>query len=264
MLLTIDCGNTNTVFALYSYDSAIVQKGCWRIYNNPKRTADSYYPWLIQMLSLSNFKIKDISGVSIASVVPETLFNIKSLVSKYITNDLIVVGEKNINLDIKINIDSPNEAGADRLVNAYAIKCLNLAPAIVIDFGTATTFDIVGKNGSYEGGIIAPGINLSLEALYLAAARLPRISLKPLSGDNTLIGKNTIQAMESGIFWGYVAMIEGLVNKIKSLDEYNDFKVIATGGLSNLFKESIYSIDLIENDLTLIGLANLFINNKKI
>ena len=122
----------------------------------------------------------------------------------------------------------------------------------------------MGKKGSYEGGIIAPGVNLSLEALYLAAARLPRISLKPLSGVNTLIGKNTIQAMESGIFWGYVSMIEGLVNKIKSLDEYNDFKVIATGGLSNLFKKSIYNIDLIENDLTLIGLANLFINNKKI
>ena len=264
MILVIDCGNTNTVFALYSYKNGIKQDGCWRIYNNPKRTSDSYYFWFIQILNSFNFAISDISGVSIAAVVPETLFHIKSFIHKYIEVDPIIVGEHGVKLDIDVNIDNPKEAGADRLVNSYAIKCLNLSPAIVIDFGTATTFDIVGKNGSYEGGIIAPGVNLSLEALYLAAARLPRISLKPLTGNKTLIGKNTINAMESGIFWGYVSMIEGLIYKIKSMEEFNDFQVIATGGLSKLFKNSLDCIDLIEYNLTLIGLVNLFLINKNI
>ena len=264
MILTIDCGNTNTVFALYSYKKIIKQQGCWRISNNPKRTADSYYSWLVQLLRSLKYDISDISGVVIASVVPESLFNIKSLIYKYIDVDPIIVGEKGVKLDIEVNIEKPDEAGADRLVNSYAIKCLNLSPAIVIDFGTATTFDIVGKNGSYEGGIIAPGINLSLEALYLAAARLPRISLKPLTGKKTLIGKNTINAMQSGIFWGYVSMIEGLIDKITSIDDFNNFQVVATGGLSHLFKESIQCIDLIEDNLTLIGLVNLFLINKNI
>ena len=158
MILVIDCGNTNTVFALYSYKKSIKQEGCWRISNNPKRTDDSYYSWLFQMLSLSNFKMDDISGISIASVVPETLFNIKSFVKKYINSKPLIVGEKDVTLEIEVNIDNPIEAGADRLVNSYAVKCLNIAPAIVIDFGTATTFDVVGENGSYNGGIIAPGI----------------------------------------------------------------------------------------------------------
>ena len=264
MILAIDCGNTNTVFALYSYKKNIHQLGCWRINNNSKRTADIYYPWLLQMLNLSNFELKDITGVCIASVVPETLLNIKSLIKKYIKVKLFVVGENNFDIGIKVNIDNPNEAGADRLVNSFAAGKLNLSPAIIIDLGTATTFDIVGKDGSYNGGIIAPGVNLSLEALYLAAARLPRISIKPLTDVNTIIGKNTINAMESGIFWGYVSMIDGLINKIKSNKKFSNYKVIATGGLSHLFRDSIDSIDLIIDDLTLIGLVKLYLKNNHI
>ena len=263
MILAIDCGNSNTVFALYSYKNKIKQEGCWRIYNNSKRTADSYYPWLLQMLTLSNIKIDSISGICIASVVPETLFNIKNLIKKYFKINLLIIDNNILDLGLKVNIDNPEEAGADRLVNSFAAKCLNLSPAIIIDFGTATTFDLVGENGSYNGGIIAPGINLSLEALYLAAARLPRITLKPLFNEKSIIGKNTINAMESGIYWGYVSMIEGLINKIKLLDEYKNYKVIATGGLSNLFKNSLPCIDYIKEDLTLIGLVNLYLNNFK-
>ena len=263
MILAIDCGNTNTVFALYSYKNVIKQEGCWRIYNNSKRTADSYYPWLLQMLTLSNIKIDHITGVCIASVVNETLYNIKKLIKNYFKINLLVIDSNVIDLGLKVNIDNPEEAGADRLVNSFAAKCLNLSPAIIIDFGTATTFDLVGEDGSYNGGIIAPGINLSLEALYLAAARLPRVSLKPLSDKRSIIGKNTINAMESGIYWGYVSMIEGLINKIKLLDEYKSYKVIATGGLSNLFKNSLPCIDYIKEDLTLIGLVNLYLNNLK-
>ncbi|MDC0456727.1 type III pantothenate kinase [Alphaproteobacteria bacterium] len=263
MILAIDCGNTNTVFALYSFKNGIKQECCWRINNNSKRTADSYFPWLLQMLTLSNIKIDNITGVCIASVVTETLFNIKNLIKKYIKINPLVIDNNIFDLGLKVNIDNPEEAGADRLVNSFAAKCLNLSPAIIIDFGTATTFDLVGEDGSYNGGIIAPGVNLSLEALYLAAARLPRITLKPLSNEKSIIGKNTINAMESGIYWGYVSMIEGLINKIKLLNEYKNYKVIATGGLSELFKKSLPCIDYIKEDLTLIGLVNLYLNNLK-
>ena len=176
MILVIDCGNTNTVFALYSYQNNIVQSGSWRMNNDSKRTADMYYPWFLQMLRLSNFKHADITAICIASVVPETLFNIKSFVKKYFKIPALVVGEDSIDLGLKVNIDNPKEAGADRLVNSYAAEKLGFSPAIIIDFGTATTFDVVGEDGSYNGGIIAPGVNLSLEALYMAAARLPRVS----------------------------------------------------------------------------------------
>ena len=261
MILVIDCGNTNTVFALYSYDKSINKTACWRIHNNSKRTADSYYSWFSQMLILSEIKIDDITGICIASVVDETLFNIKMFIKKYFKINPLII-DNNI-LGLKVNIDNPEEAGADRLVNSFAVKCLKLSPAIVIDFGTATTFDLVTVDGSYNGGIIAPGVNLSLEALYLAAARLPKVTIKPLSNKNSIIGKNTVNAMESGIYWGYVSMIEGLINKVKILDQYKNYKVIATGGLSNLFKKSLPCIDYIEEDLTLIGLVNLYLNNLK-
>ena len=262
MILAIDCGNTNTVFALYSYRQGIKYLTSWRIDNDPKRTADLYYPWIIQMFKLSKFELENVTGISIASVVPETLINIKSLIKNYFNVKTFIVNENILDLGIKVNIDHPNEAGADRLVNSYAAETLNLSPAIIIDFGTATTFDIVGKDGSYNGGIIAPGANLSLESLYLATANLPRVSIKTLIDKNaSIIGKNTINAMESGIFWGYVSMIEGLVEKIKSVSKYSNYKVIATGGLSNLFKKSLTCIDVIVDDLTLIGLVELYLKS---
>ena len=263
MILAIDCGNTNTVFALYTVNNQINQLASWRINNDSKRTADLYYPWLLKMFEISKFNITCVTGISVASVVPETLVNIKSLIKKYFNVKTLVVNENILDLGMKVNIDNPKEAGADRLVNAYAAEKLKISPAIIIDFGTATTFDIVSKDGSYNGGIIAPGVNLSLEALYLATANLPKISRKPLIDlDPAIIGKNTINAMESGIFWGYVSMIEGLIEKIKSVNKFSDYKVIATGGLSNLFKNSLKSIDVIIDDLTLIGLVKLYLNNK--
>ena len=263
MILAIDCGNTNTVFALYTSNKKVKQLTSWRINNDPKRTADSYYPWLLKMFKISNFDIKSITGVSIASVVPETLLNIKSLTKKYLNIKPLIVNENILDLGIKVNIDNPQEAGADRLVNSYAAEKLKISPAIIIDFGTATTFDIVGKDGSYNGGIIAPGVNLSLEALYLATANLPKVSLRPLKDKNSsIVGKNTVSAMESGIFWGYVSMIEGLIEKIKLVKKYSDYKVVATGGLSNIFNKSLKGIDLIVDDLTLIGLVKLYLYNK--
>ena len=181
MFLAIDCGNTNTVFALYDSNKgqfALIDS--WRINSSDKRTADEYYIWLSQVFLISGFKLSNLNGVCIASVVPETLLNIKLMIRKFLKVKTFVIGENNLTLDININIDNPSEAGADRLVNACAIKFLNLCPAIVIDFGTATTFDLIGKKGSYEGGIIAPGVNLSIDALYFSTSRLPKITIKRL------------------------------------------------------------------------------------
>ncbi len=263
MFLVIDCGNTNTIFAFYSnLTSELNLINAWRINSCQKRTPDDYFIWLNQVLNLSNIKLTEIEGVSIASVVPEVLLNIKLMIKKYLNVKSIIVGEDNIDLNVKVNIDNPNEAGADRLVNACAVKMLNYDPAIVIDFGTATTFDVIGVNGNYEGGIIAPGINLSIDALYSSTSRLPKITIRTLDNEAlTLVGKNTISAMESGVFWGYVCMIEGLISKLKNI--YKDSKIIATGGLSKLFKNEIKSIDLIEKNLTISGLAYIYKLNEK-
>ena len=167
MFLVIDCGNTNTVFALYTYESnKLFLNNSWRLNSSKKRTSDDYFIWLSQVFSISSFDLRKITGVSIASVVPEVLINIKLMIKNYFNVNTLIIGEDNVDLKITINIENPKEAGSDRLVNACAVKYLNYDPAIVIDFGTATTFDIIGLNGSYEGGIIAPGVNLSLDALY--------------------------------------------------------------------------------------------------
>ena len=258
MFLAVDCGNTNTVIALYTYSNKkLTLLNLWRINSDIKRTSDDYYVWLNQAFSIFNIKISQIKGICIASVVPEVLLNIKIMIKKYFKIKTLIVGEDNINLDI--NIENPKEAGADRVVNAFAAHVLNYSPAIIIDFGTATTFDIVGKNGSYDGGIIAPGINLSVEALYSSTSRLPKIVVKQLEDEkNTLIGRNTISAIESGVYWGYVCMIEGLISKLKNI--YKNSKIIATGGLSEIFIKNISSIDFVEKDLTITGLAHIYIS----
>ncbi len=259
MFLVIDCGNTNTVFGIFNYKKLnLIHVDSWRIETAENRTEDSYFVWLDQILKISNLNLKKITGVAIASVVPEVLLHIKKMIVKYLDVPYIVVGDSNVNLSIKINIDNPNEAGSDRLVNACAVKYFNYDPAIVIDFGTATTFDVIGENGSYEGGIIAPGVNLSLHSLYQSASNLPKINVRKL--DNhiySVIGKNTISAMESGIYWGYVSMVEGLINKIKKGND--DYKVIATGGLSQIFKKDLKSVDIIDKNLTLKGLASIYL-----
>ena len=261
MILVIDCGNTNTVFAIYTFESEkLFLKNSWRLNSNENRTPDDYFVWLFNVLKVSGFDPKNISGISIASVVPEVLLNIKLMIKKFFNVNTLIIGEDEVDLKIKINIENPEEAGADRLVNACAIKYLNYDPAIVIDFGTATTFDIIGKDGSYEGGIISPGVNLSLDALYRSASRLPKITMRPLIDEKkTIVGKNTISAMESGVYWGYVCMIDGLIKRLKVL--YKDSKVIATGGLSEIFNNEINLIDFTFKDLTVFGLAKIYISH---
>ena len=259
MLLVIDCGNTNIVFALSKNEKIVKQ---WRINTNIKRTADEYSVWLIKLLEIENLKLSSISSCIIASVVPEVSLSLKIFNEKYLNINPIVVGEHKLELGIEINIETPSEAGADRLVNAVAVKKFYQKSGIVVDFGTATTFDVVSKNGSYEGGVIAPGVNLSLEALYMAASRLPRININNPFNKN-VIGKNTKDSMSSGIYWGYISLIEGIIEKIKR-ETKTDYVVIATGGLSNLFSEDCSAIQVVDEDLTINGLIHIYnINNKK-
>ena len=261
MFLVIDCGNTNTVFAIYSYKkSKLLLENSWRLDSSEKRTPDDYFIWLNQVLSFSKIDLKKIYGVSIASVVPDALFSLLNFNKEYLKIEPFIVGENNLKIGIDINIDNPSEAGADRIVNAVAVKKFYNKPSIVIDFGTATTFDIVSKSGSYEGGIIAPGVNLSLEALYMAASRLPRIKVDNTKNIN-VVGKNTKDSMYSGIYWGYISLIEGLVKRINEEKNFN-YYVIATGGLSNLFSKNCSIIEKVDNELTLNGLIHIYNINK--
>jgi type III pantothenate kinase len=249
MLLAIDIGNTNTGFAIFAEKGDF--KGSWRMHSDMTRTADEYASWLHTMLSLSEMTFKDVKSIIIASVVPDIRFNILTLCRKYFDIEpLFVTADLARNAGLEVKIDKPNEAGADRLINALAVKDKYGAPAILVDFGTATNFDVLDENGAFIGGIIAPGVNLSCDALYRASAKLPRIDI--VAPEKT-IGANTIDAMRSGIFLGYVSLIDGLVARVRSELSATP-KVIATGGLANIFAESLESIDIVDHDITTYGL----------
>ena len=258
MLLAIDCGNTNIVFAIYDRHE---QQASWRISSDSRRSTDEYVVWLTQLMKLKNINVDDITGVIIAGVVPEIQPKLVALASRGFDLMPLCVGDPDVNLGIDINIDRPEQAGADRLVNAVAAAAWHNLPAIVIDFGTATTLDLIGQKGAYEGGIIAPGVNLSIEALYMAAARLPRIAVKPWQTDMPVLGTDTISAMQSGIFWGYVGMVEGLLERLRH--SYGaDLPAIVTGGLASLFADHINGPLIVDADLTLKGLVRIHAQNK--
>ena len=259
MLLAVDCGNTNIVFAIYDGDT---QRANWRMSTDPKRSADEYLVWLTQLMTLNGFAVDELSDMIVANVVPEVKPKLISLAQRGLNLIPRIIGNEDIDLGIKINIDQPNQAGADRLVNAVAARDLYDLPAIILDFGTATTFDLVGRCGSYEGGIIAPGVNLSVEALYLAAARLPRLAVEPWKADMPILGKDTVSAMQSGIFWGYVSMVEGLIGRLRR-NHGEHLKVIATGGVASLFADHLASISVVDPDLTLKGLVRIHAQNKR-
>ena len=212
MLLAIDAGNTNVVFALVDAGEIVAR---WRIATDPRRTADEYAVWLSQLLALEGFARDDVSGVIVATVVPRALHNLQVLSSKYFRTEALIAGRAPVEWGIAIDVDEPATLGADRAVNTIAAHALHPGDLIVIDFGTATTFDVSDYTGAYKGGIIAPGINLSLDALVTAAAKLPRIAIEAPAG-TSVIGRNTVDQMHIGIFWGYVAMIEGLVARLKT------------------------------------------------
>ena len=254
MLLAIDSGNTNTVFAFYDGDEC---RGEWRAACDVTRTADEYAVWLTQLMSIDALPRDDVTAAIIATVVPGTLINLKLLCRKYFRTEPLVIGEAAVDLGVRVLVDEPDEVGADRLVNAAAAHARYCGPLIVVDFGTATTFDVVDKDGNYCGGVIAPGVNLSLDALHMAAAKLPRVAVQ--RPDN-VIGKRTISAMMSGVYWGYVGLIEGLLTRIQ--DEFGaPMIVVATGGLAPLFVDATEAIQHLDSDLTLRGLTEIHRRN---
>lgn len=255
MLLAIDSGNTNIVFAVF--DDAGTIRGEWRSSSHAERTADEYGVWLGQLMADAGLTTADIAAAIIASVVPATLFSMKSLCRDYFGCEPLVIGDDGVDLGLEILIDRPEDVGADRLVNAVSAHQQYGGPLIIVDFGTATTFDIIDGAGNYIGGVIAPGVNLSLEALHMAAAQLPRVGIQRTE---KVIGKGTVEAMQSGIYWGYVGLIEGLVKRLE--DEHGTgLPVIATGGLAALFSEATDCIKHSDPELTLRGLLAIYQKN---
>jgi type III pantothenate kinase len=248
MLLAIDAGNTNIVFAVHDGKEVRAE---WRAVTETTRTADEYAVLLSPLLALNGLAFDDIDSAIIATVVPAALFDLRLLCRRYLKCEPLVVGDPSLDLGIAIHIDRPEAVGADRLVNTVAAHERYKGALIVVDFGTATTFDIVSAKGDYEGGVIAPGANLSAEALHKGAAMLPRVAIQRTQ---SVIGKDTIPAMQSGLFWGYIGLIEGLVARIKA--EYGEpMTVIGTGGLANLFHRQTTVIDHLDPDLTIRGLV---------
>ncbi len=267
MLLAIDCGNTNTLFAIHNGIEWIAR---WRIATSAVRTADEYSAWLSSLMAMATINMTAITDCIIATVVPQSLFHLRNLSKRYFKQTPLVIGE-NVIPDISVKIDNPLEAGADRLVNAVAAhKKYPHSPLLVIDSGTATTFDVIASDGSFLGGVICPGLSLSVLALHNAAAKLPRVEIKETE---KVIGKNTVHAMQAGIFWGYIGLIEGLVTRIRSEYAQQDSKqmtVIGTGGIVPLFAGATDYIDVFDTDLTLDGLLEIYqqythnIHSKKI
>lgn len=256
MLLAIDAGNTNVVFALFEGRDI---RARWRIATDPRRTGDEYAVWLLQLLAIEGVAKSEITQIIVGSVVPRAVHNLTVLCEKYFGVEPLISGQGKAEWGIVIDVDQPNSLGADRALNTIAAHAkyggASGGDLIVIDFGTATTFDAVDFTGAYKGGIIAPGINLSLDALVSNTAKLPRIAIESPESDS-VIGRNTESQMLIGVFWGYVAMMEGLIARMRK-EIGRPAKVIATGGLAILFDKHTDIFDAVDPDLTLEGLAIL-------
>lgn len=256
LLLVIDSGNTNVVFGLYKGKKKISQ---WRLRNEPQRTADEYIAFLSQWISLVGHSLDAIGDVIISSVVPEALFHLKWMVKRYFNKKPFVIGEPSVKLKMMIKIDKPESLGADRLVNAYGGYKRYGGPLVIVDFGTATTLEVINSKGHYLGGAIAPGFKLSLKALSREAAKLPSVTF---ARTNHVIGTETVSAMQAGSYWGYVGMIEGLVQR--TCQEYieshgpSEIKVVTTGGLSSIFFRDLSFTHFVNENLTLDSLAEIY------
>ncbi len=247
MLLAINANNTNTVFCVWDGGQ---MKGAWRAATDTRRTADEYVVWLDHLLGLEGLARSLLTGTIIASVVPEANFNLTTLCRRYCNSEPLMVGEPGVAIGARSLVDRPEEVGADRLLNTVAAHDRYRGPLVVVDFGTSTNFDVVDADGNFCGGVIAPGVNLSMTALHMAAAKLPSVRIRRVE---QVIGKNTVACMQSGLFWGYVGLIEGLVQRIRR-EFAAPMRVIATGGLTPLFEGAIEGIDHVDPNLTLWGL----------
>ncbi len=255
MLLAIDCGNTNTVFSIWDGTRFAAT---WRIATDHKRTADEYFVWLSSLMMMTKTEAH-ITEAIISSTVPRVVFNLRVLCSRYFDCRPLVVGKPECRLPVAPRVDQGTTVGPDRLVNTVAGYSRHGGNLIIVDFGTATTFDVVDFDGAYVGGAIAPGVNLSLEALHMAAAALPNVDItKP----SRAIGTNTVACMQSGVYWGYVGLIEGIVREVRRERE-NPMRVIATGGLASLFAQGTEVFHSVEDDLTMHGLVLISGYNKE-
>lgn len=255
MLLAIDVGNTNTVFGIHDGKDWVNQ---WRSATDPTKTADDHAAWLWRLADMHGVDMKQINGCVISTVVPQAVFNFRNLARRYLHVEPMFIGDPNLKTGMEIRIRRPEQVGADRIVSALGAHRQYPGNLIVIDSGTATTFDVVAQDGAFEGGIIAPGINLSVKALHDAAAQLPRIAIQR---PPQVIGQDTVSAMQSGVFWGYIDLIDGLVSRIK--EEYGKpMTVIATGGVVSLFEGASETIDHYDQDLLIRGLLEVYRLNK--
>ncbi len=258
MLLAIDIGNTNIVLGLYN-QGLLIHK--WRLISDVKKSADDIAVDIIELFLTNKIDCLQISGCIVASVVPTLSEIVNAAITKFFSGEILTVGEKNVKLNIDIKLKNKNEVGADRLINAIAGFSEFGGNLIIVDFGTATTFDVVGAHGEYLGGAIAPGINLSLKALHDMTAKLPKISIQK---QKNVIGKSTVEAMNSGVYFGYISLAEGMIARIEKELEC-ETKLIITGGLSEIFKDDLRNAHH-RPDLTLEGLRLVYeqnINDKK-
>ncbi len=255
MLLAIDCGNTNTVFSIWDGARFLAT---WRIATDHKRTADEYFVWLSTLMTLTKTEAQ-VKDAIISSTVPRVVFNLRVLCNRYFDCRPLVVGKPECRLPVAPRVDQGTTVGPDRLVNTVGAHSRHGGDLIVVDFGTATTLDVVDDDGAYIGGVIAPGVNLSLEALHMAAAALPHVDI---SKPSKTIGTNTVACMQSGVYWGYIGLVEGIVARIRA-ERDRPMKVIATGGLAPLFQQDTDVFDSVEEDLTMHGLMLIDRYNKE-
>lgn len=255
MLLCIDCGNTNTVFSVWDGSRF---RATFRSSTEHQRTADQYWVWFSQLMEHRGVPI-EIDEVIISSTVPRVVFNLRVFCASYFDTRPLVVGKPECGLPVPPRVEPGVRPGPDRLANAAGAFDRHGGDVVVVDFGTATNFDVVASDGAYVGGVIAPGVNLSLEALHMGAAALPHVDI---TQPERVIGTNTVACIQSGVFWGYTGLIEGLTARIRA--EYGaPMKVIGTGGLAPLFAQAGALFDCIEDDLTMHGLTVIHTFNNR-
>jgi len=255
MLLAIDVGNTNTVFAIHDGQKFVAD---WRCATEHQRTADEYWVWLNTLMKLQGITVK-VTGVIVSSVVPQVVFNLRLLSDRYFNCRPLVVGKPDCALPVEVRVDADTQVGADRLVNTVGAFAQYGGDLVVVDFGTATTFDVVDRDGAYIGGVISPGVNLSVRALHEAAAALPHVDA---TRPQNVIGTNTVACMQSGVYWGYVGLIEGICREIRA-EHGHPMKIVATGGLATLFDQEPGLFDHVDSELTMTGLVEINTFNRK-
>ncbi|MFD1040716.1 type III pantothenate kinase [Virgibacillus byunsanensis] len=255
MLFVLDVGNTNTVLGVFKEDELIYE---WRIKTDRYKTEDEFGILIKSLFEHKGITFADIQGIIISSVVPPIMFALEKMCQYYFNQEALVIGKDSVRYSLKMSYPNPREIGADRIVNAVGAIDAYGGPLIIIDFGTATTYCYINEKNEYHGGIIAPGIHISMEALYAKASKLPKIEIE---APQNVVGTSTVEAMQSGFFYGYVGQVDGIVNRIKK-QSIEAPTVIATGGLAPLISNASDTIDVVDPHLTLKGLYLIYQNNK--